>query len=94
MNGRFQQAFTELTAKLSSTLITYVAAAKQVITQPAYPVGVGDTPKGGITELGARSAHLPTERPSINPTVRPMAPAPTTTVAPTTLPDVDYHIDT
>jgi hypothetical protein len=32
LNGRFQQAFTELTATLSSTIITQLAAAKQVST--------------------------------------------------------------
>jgi hypothetical protein len=73
LNGRFQQAFTELTATLSSTIITQLATAKQVSTQLASPIGVDDTPKGGIAEHDARSAQLPTERPSINPNVRPMA---------------------
>ena len=94
LNGRFRQAFTELTATLSSTIITQLAAAKQVSTQLIYPVGVDDTPKNGITEHDARSAQLPTERPSINPTVRPLARAPTTTVTPTTLTYEDYDIDT
>jgi hypothetical protein len=94
LNGRFQQAFTEVTSTLSSTIITQLATAKQVNTQLASPVGVNDTPKGGIAEHNARIVQFSTERPSINPTVRPMALAPTTTVAPTTLPYVDYHIDT
>jgi hypothetical protein len=94
LNGRFQQAFTDLTVTLSSTIITQLAAAKQVSTQLASPVGVIDTPIGGITEHDARSAQLPTERPSIDPTMRPMAPAPATTVPPAALPDEDYHIDT
>jgi hypothetical protein len=62
--------------------------------QLANPVGVDDTPKGGIKEHDARNAQLPTERPSINPIVRPLAPAPTTTVTPATLPYEDYHIET
>jgi hypothetical protein len=45
VNGRLQQAFTELTATLSSTLITQLATAKQVNTEPASPVGVDDTPR-------------------------------------------------
>jgi hypothetical protein len=61
LNGQFQQAFTELTATLSSTIITQLAIAKQVSTQLASPVGVDNTPKGGIAEHDARSAHLPTE---------------------------------
>jgi hypothetical protein len=79
LNGRFQQAFTELTARLSSTIITQLATAKQVTTKLASPVGVIDTPKGGITEHDARSggsAQQPTERPSIDPTVRLLAPTP------------------
>jgi hypothetical protein len=70
-NGRFQQAFTKLTATLSSTIATQLALAKHVSTQQGSTVGVDDTPKGGITQHDARSAQLPTERPSINPTVRP-----------------------
>jgi hypothetical protein len=73
--------------------MTKRAAAKQVGTQPASPPGVDGTPKGGTKEHDARSAQLPTELPSINPTVRPMVPAPTTTVTQPTLPDEDYHID-
>jgi hypothetical protein len=42
MNGRFRQAFTELTATLSSTLIIQLAAARRVSTQPTSPVGVDD----------------------------------------------------
>jgi hypothetical protein len=42
----------------------------------------------------ARSAKVSTERPSITPAVRPMAPAPTTTATPTNLSDDDYHIHT
>jgi hypothetical protein len=53
MDGRFHQAFTELTATLSSTLITQLAAIQQVLTQRACPVGVDGTPKGGITEHDA-----------------------------------------
>jgi hypothetical protein len=94
LNGRFQLAFTELTATLSSTIITQLPAAKQVSTQIASPVGVDDTPNDGIAEHDARSAQLPTERPSINPTVRPLAQAPATTVPPRALPHEDYHIDT
>jgi hypothetical protein len=94
LNDRFQHAFTELTATLSSTIIIQPAAAKQGSAQLANPVGVNDTPKGGITEHDACSAHLPTERPSINHTVRPLAPAPATSVTPTTLPIEDCHIDT
>jgi hypothetical protein len=82
LNGRFHQAFTELTATLSSTIITLLATTNQVSTQLASPVGVDDTPKGGITEHDARNAQLPTERPSINPTVRLMAQAIATTVTP------------
>jgi hypothetical protein len=69
LNGWLQQAFTELTATLSSTIITQPAPAKQVSTQLASPVGVNETPKGEIVEHDARSARLPTERPSIDPTV-------------------------
>jgi hypothetical protein len=94
LNGRFQQAYTELTATLSSTLITQVAGAKQVSTQPTSQVDVEDTPKGGIMEHDARSAQLPTERPSIKHTVQPMALAPATTVNIAAMPYVDYHIDT
>jgi hypothetical protein len=32
MNGRFQQAFAELTATFTSTINTQLAAAKEVIT--------------------------------------------------------------
>jgi hypothetical protein len=94
MYFRFQHAFTEQTATLSSTIITQLVAAQQVSTKPAIPVGVNDTMKGGITDHDARSARLPTERPSITPTVRPLAQAPSTTVTPTTLPNEDYHIGT
>ena len=63
LNGRFQQAFTELTATLSSTIITQLpsSSANKVNTQLANSVGVIDTPKGGITDHDARSAQLPTE---------------------------------
>jgi hypothetical protein len=79
---------------LSSTINTQLAPAKQDITHLASPVGVDDTPKGRITEHDARSPHLQTERPSIIPTVRPLAQAPATTVTQATLPNEDYHIDT
>jgi hypothetical protein len=60
LNGRLQHALTELTATLSTTIITQPSTTKPVNTHLASPVGVDDTPKGGITELDARSAQLPT----------------------------------
>jgi hypothetical protein len=94
LNGRFHQSFTELTATLSSTLIIELAPTKRVNIQPPIPVGVDDTPEGGITWHDARSAHLSTKQPLITPTMRPMAPPPATTVIPIALSHEDCHIDT
>jgi hypothetical protein len=94
LNGRFQQAFPELTATLSLTLVTQLGIAKRITTRPINHVGADDTPKGGITEHDARRAQLSTERHLITPTVRPLPPAPATTVNRATLPYEDYHIDT
>jgi hypothetical protein len=92
MGGRFQQAFTELTATLSSTLITQLAATQQVLTQPASPVGVDDTPEGEITE---RSAVITGDIVTLDqPYCATLGPALATTVTPSTLLDEDYHIDT
>jgi hypothetical protein len=56
LNDRFQQAFTEQTATLSSTFITHLTTTKQAITQSTIPVGVDDTPKGEFTVREARIA--------------------------------------
>jgi hypothetical protein len=54
--GAQKKKKTKKTATLSSTIITQLAAAKQVSTPLASPVTVDDTPKGGIAEHDARSA--------------------------------------
>jgi hypothetical protein len=57
LNDRFQQAFTEVTATLSSKLITQPSATKQVDTQPTIPVGGNDTLVCVIMGHNARSTQ-------------------------------------
>jgi hypothetical protein len=46
LNGRFQQAFIDLSTTLSSNIITQLATIKQANNQPAISSGVNDMPEG------------------------------------------------